>query len=120
MSILGAWPLTEIETSQKALFAPVVAGARRDPAFRTRLLESDSSALAGMGIEPAPGVPVKVVEETPGILYLVLPALPTQESVGEDLDQIAGGVSNVGDLFREVSDGVRDLGKATKDMAVSF
>jgi hypothetical protein len=49
--------------------------ARRDPAFRARLLEDPSATLAEESAVPGgPEVRVRVVEEHPGEVVVVLPA----------------------------------------------
>ncbi len=55
--------------------AMIRARAGRDPGFRTRLRDDPASAVADMlGIDMADGVRVRVVEESPGEVVLVLPA----------------------------------------------
>jgi len=62
--------------SGSRLQAKVVAKAMRNAAFRRQLLKSPHKALAAEGIEIPAGVRVRVVENSPKRVYLVLPSKP--------------------------------------------
>ncbi len=61
----------------------VIAKAWADEAFKQRLLSNPSETLRGEGIEPPPGVEVRVVESTDKVYYLVLPPKPQGEEITE-------------------------------------
>ena len=66
----------------------------RDPAFRTRLAQAPAEAIGGeRGVEIPDGRPIRVVEEQPGEVVVVLP--PASEDAGDmsdaELEQAAGG-----------------------------
>ncbi len=71
----------------------VVGRAMRDDSFRDRLMVDPERAIADLlGFELPAGLRVRVVEETPGSVVLVLPARKPA-SAGEydiDLDQLVG------------------------------
>ncbi len=78
--------------------ARMVAKARQDEAFAAELRRDPNGVvrreLAAMGV--ASGLPdnveVRVVEETPTTLYLVLPAMPPEGELSDaDLELAAGG-----------------------------
>lgn len=55
--------------------AMIRARAKRDPGFRTRLREDPAGAVAEtLDIDVSEGVRVRVVEESPGEVVVVLPA----------------------------------------------
>src|ERR1035437_2581823 len=71
----------------------VVGRAVRDDSFRDRLMVEPERAIADLlGFELPAGLRVRVVEETPGSVVLVLPARkPASEGENEiDLDQLVG------------------------------
>jgi hypothetical protein len=75
----------------------IVARALSDSDFRARLLENPREAiLEALGIAISPATSIRVVEERPGELVLVLPARPVEpgrELTDIDLEQVSGGMS---------------------------
>jgi hypothetical protein len=73
----------------------VIDRATRDPGFRRELLSNPATALEQeLGVRIPETVEIRVVEETPSTLYLVLPPqriAAGQELSDRDLEQIAGG-----------------------------
>jgi hypothetical protein len=91
---------SESRRATRADIESYVAGrAGRDEAFRQRLLKSPKEALVdaveavtGTRATPPEGLEVRVVEETPTTLYLVLPATATGGELGSaQLDEVSGG-----------------------------
>ncbi len=78
------------EETQKA-WGKVIAKAWSDEAFKARLLREPAAVLKESGIKVPEGEAVKVVENSPKVVHLVLPARP-EELSDEELDQVAGGV----------------------------
>ncbi len=73
----------------------IIARAMQDDAFRQRLLSHPIEALSKMGITLPEGVTVRVFEDTPTTLHLVLPRQPQagtmQDLSDEELGQASGG-----------------------------
>jgi hypothetical protein len=72
-------------------YGQVVARAWGDEAFKARLLAAPAAALAEYGIQPPPGIEVRVVEDTARLVHLTLPPPPAEELSDEQLDAVAGG-----------------------------
>jgi hypothetical protein len=71
----------------------LVAKAWADDELKARLLQNPEAVLKEHSIAIPPGTQVKVVENTEQLLYLPLPARPSQEELAnEDLLQVAGGI----------------------------
>jgi hypothetical protein len=71
------------------LSGPVVARAWRDAAFKQRLLAEPAAALREAGVQVPEGLQVRVVENAPGLVHLILPARPGDDLSDEQLDQVA-------------------------------
>ncbi len=72
----------------------IIAKAWTDDSFRQRLIAEPVACLKPEGIETAPGVELRVVEDTEKVLYLVLPPRPgTHELSMEELQSVAAGDS---------------------------
>ena len=73
----------------------IIDRAGSDPAFRSQLLENPKEAIRDQLKIPLPGsVTVRVIEEQPGEVILVLPAQHIGSGTrlsGEDLEKVAGG-----------------------------
>ncbi|MFG1188449.1 NHLP leader peptide family RiPP precursor [Xanthobacter flavus] len=86
--------MTETTTERKSTTPDVIVRAASDPDFRARLLQDATATLAELGIVLAPQVTVKVVEDTPSVVHIVLPVMATDELSTGDLDQVAGGIDD--------------------------
>jgi hypothetical protein len=87
------------EKTWKDLHARLVARAWQDEDFKRRLLADATPVLAKeFGIALPPGMTVKVVEQTPTTICLVLPMKPVGDSAleldDEALDAVAGGIGS--------------------------
>lgn len=75
--------------------AKAIARAWKDPEFKKKLLADPKSALKEMGIDIPKDITVKIVEDTPKLLTLVLPQAPTKvyELDESELERMAVGVA---------------------------
>jgi hypothetical protein len=74
--------------------AMIRARAKRDPGFRTRLRDDPAAAVAEtLGVDMVGGVRVRVVEESPDEVVLVLPVdlANTGELTLEEIELIVDG-----------------------------
>jgi len=70
----------------------VVDEARRDPSFRRRLIANPCEAVAEyLDVTVPEELSVHVHEESVEVVHIVLP--PVAELTGEDLDAVAGGMT---------------------------
>lgn len=90
--------MEEERKEQDKKMAKVIAKAWADESFKERLLSDSRRVLAEEGIPVPPGVEVKVLEQTDGQFYMVLPKKPTGSRVIEELDhrEAAGNGGNGG------------------------
>lgn len=82
--------------------------ASRDDGFRAALVAAPDETLRAQGLAIPAGVTCKVVEDTPTLRHLVLPAPPSRLS-DADLDLVAGGgdvqlSSNVVNAIQQIND----------------
>ena len=78
--------------TRRDMEADIIARALKDEGF-ARALRADPKAVIEREVGKLPaGIEVKVVEETPDTLYLVLPAHPSpgRQLSEEDLDRVTG------------------------------
>ncbi|MET0712929.1 MAG: NHLP leader peptide family RiPP precursor [Jiangellaceae bacterium] len=74
------------------LYSKVIAKAWADDAYKQRLSDDPSGVLADAGITVPAGVEVRVVEDTPTVVHLVVPAAPADGEISEEaLGQVSGG-----------------------------
>src|SRR5215218_7032080 len=70
----------------------LVADVWADPALKKRLLSDPDKLLKERGLDMPAGIKVKVVENTPNLIHLTLPATPTADELSqEELSKAAGG-----------------------------
>jgi hypothetical protein len=84
-------------SSRDTMTSQVIERATRDPQFRQELLQNPKETLEReLGVRLPAGIEIRVVEETPSTLYLILPPQPMQagqELSDQELEQVAGGWS---------------------------
>ena len=68
------------DTKKGEAFAKLVLKVWSDPDFKARLFSDPMPLLAEYGVETPPGLKVKVVENEPGTIHLVLPSAPKDVS----------------------------------------
>jgi hypothetical protein len=71
----------------------VFARCWKDPGFKKRFLADPKAVLEENNFEVPKGVTVKVVENVPGTINIVLPANPEMADLSDDeLEKVAGGM----------------------------
>lgn len=72
--------------------AKIIAKAWADEGFKNRLLSDQAKVFEEEGLEIAPGVEVRIVEDTDKVRHLLLPMKPVgMELSDEQLLQVSGG-----------------------------
>ena len=71
----------------------------KDQNFKKRFVNEPAAVLAEEGFDVPEGIKVKIVENTPGVLNIVLPINPETLSDSQ-LDQVAGGAPGHPGTFR--------------------
>ena len=69
----------------------LVAKAWADDAFKTALIANPNATLAAEGITVPAGLTLKVLEDTPGTMHVVLPKPPAAALSDEAVGSVAGG-----------------------------
>ena len=81
------------EKSRSAVERDIVTRAMKDPEFRRKLVQDPAAVLqAETGLTIPQGMEIRVVEESPSVTYVVLPATPdidTREVSDEALASVA-------------------------------
>ncbi len=82
----------------------LIEKAMKDPDFRKRLLENPKAVIQEMtGFELSPSLNLRILEEDPHTVYLILPFIPSQLNENEldetELERIAGGGQFTGFSF---------------------
>lgn len=90
MSTIIAYPF---EKARSLLEADLRSKAGSDAAFRSALMSDPHAVLVDMlGTDPVPGLEIRVLEEAPGEIVLVLPRqIDAGELPDELLDYASGG-----------------------------
>ena len=68
----------------------IIKKAQSDKDFKKALLDNPKETLGQLGVQVPEEVEVKVVEESPKVVYLVLP-VNLDELTDEQLDAVSGG-----------------------------
>ena len=90
--------MSEYKTRQE-FEANLIAKAWQDEAFKQQLMSNPVAVYEEeLGRKAPDDIEIKVLEETPGVTYLVIPKKPeTSEELSEEaLESVAGGGSFVG------------------------
>lgn len=88
--------VTVSETDAHVRYNRIIARAWADPAFKQALLSDPAATLAAEGLPTPAGVELKVVENTPTLVHLILPAKPDAELSDDELDGVSGGYAGFG------------------------
>jgi hypothetical protein len=98
--------MTEIH-SRRAAEEGLIEKASRDESFKRQLIENPRRVIEiELSIRMPADVTVKVLEETPRTLYLVLPARvkTDQELTEQELESVAGGRGRTKELQEEMEE----------------
>ncbi|HOW27326.1 MAG TPA: NHLP leader peptide family RiPP precursor [Elusimicrobiota bacterium] len=76
----------------------IIKKALTDPAFKKALIANPNAAIEKeLGMKIPAGLTVKVVEDAPNTVHLVLPAVPAKGELGDaDLEKVSGGTGGCG------------------------
>jgi hypothetical protein len=85
--------VTEQQHFQEKQWSMIVARAWADEGFKERLLSEPKAVLREHGLEMAPEIDVKIVEDSERVRHFVLPANPVGELTEEELSPTAGADS---------------------------
>lgn len=95
--------MTNIQHQPKKTDA-IIARAMHDDAYRQELLVNPKQAIhREFGKELPPGLDVRVVEEAPNVVYLVLPARRASELSDDELAAVAGGLVPTAQMQRPIN-----------------
>ncbi|TDT89536.1 MULTISPECIES: hypothetical protein [Azorhizobium] len=91
--------LDPMTLANRAIERSLISAARQDADFRALLLRDPRAALVALlGVDPIPSYTIRVVEEQPGEVVLVLPRDVSLDELPDDLlDGVVGGTSPLGD-----------------------
>ena len=82
---------TAQENSRK--YGDVMARAFNDEAFKARLLADPKGVLEQEGVVVPAGIEIRAVQNTENVIYLPIPARPSDELSDEALEQVSGGAT---------------------------
>ena len=74
-------------------FEEYSARSRSDPEFRARLRAEPGAALAECGLPVAPGVEIRLVEDTDDVFHFVLPPELNAPLSDSSLEVVSGGAT---------------------------
>src|SRR5688572_33053976 len=79
-------------------YGQIIAKAWSDPLFKQRLMENPKSVAAEYGIPVPGGLELRIIENTPGVINIVLPSKPEGDLLSdEQLEAVAGGLARLPD-----------------------
>jgi hypothetical protein len=90
MAQAQVWSGPKAEEAEKEV-AKVVSQAWADPEFRARLLDEPAAVFAEHGLEAPGGAQLRAVANSADVVYLVLPAQPSEELSDDALEAVSGG-----------------------------
>jgi hypothetical protein len=88
--------MTDQQRFQEKRWSLIIARAWADEAFKDRLMTHPKTVFREHGIEMAPDLDVRMVEDTEQVRHFVLPSNPAGELSEEELSPVAGADSHSG------------------------
>ena len=89
--------------ARQTLETAIRTRAEQDPAFRDMILTDTKALLEEVfGAQAMPALQLRIVEEKPGEVVLVLPAAPSEardELSAQDLDKVSGGMPSQAEIM---------------------
>jgi hypothetical protein len=82
--------VTGLLTSQEKQWSLLVARAWADEDFKRRLIENPQDVLREHGMELAPGVQVRVLEDSDSVRHFTIPPSPSGDLTEEELGPSPG------------------------------
>ncbi len=83
------------EAAWEQQWSQIVVRAWGDENFKKRLLTHPNEVLKEMGVNPPPGMQIKVVENSDKVVHLPLYAKPSNAEISEhDLRQVTGALAS--------------------------
>ncbi len=82
--------MTDQQCFSEKQWSLIVARAWADEGFKSRLMSNPKAVLREHGLEMAPDVEAKVVEDTDEVRHFILPPSPSGELTEEELSPVAG------------------------------
>ncbi len=78
---------------RKEIEAKIIERAWKDQRFKLLLLKNPRAAFKELGIDLPENIEIRIIEEKPNTVTMVLPALPkgVQELSAAELEKLAGG-----------------------------
>ncbi len=77
----------------------IIAKAWADDAFKAALIANPNATLAAEGIAVPGGLTLKVLEDTPGTMHVILPQPPAAALSDEAIGSVAGGFCDIPRTF---------------------
>ena len=84
----------------------ILAKCWADASFKQKLLGNPTAILKAEGVEVPAGYTVRVLENTDNVVNYVLPPNPNAELSDSELEAVAGGKGNVGQIFQGIGETV--------------
>lgn len=90
--------------ARRAIEQALIKRAAQDAEFKALLLRDPRAALVQvLGVDPIPSYRIRIIEEAPGEVVLVLPHDAGAAELPDDLlDTVAGGVGQPSDEFTKI------------------
>ncbi len=82
--------MTDSQRFHEKQWSQIVARAWADEEFKSLLMANPKAVLRAHGLELAPDIQVKVVEDSGAVRHFVLPASPCGDLSEEELSPVAG------------------------------
>ena len=87
--------MAQTPDAQQVAYGKVIARSWDDDAYKSKLLNDPRTVLADAGIKVPADVDIRITEQQPGQMNLVLPAKPVEGEISDEaLQTVAGGFTS--------------------------